>query len=172
MTRRSTASPSRPPPPPKFLRDQNPLDDAREHRVLPVERWLIGNADEKLRAGAVGPIRNQHRRHRAARVLLLVDLGLQAIQAAGAVATLGIGILRQRIAALDDALTNHAVEDGAVVAAVARGLDEVRDVIGRAIGEQVEHDRSRGRFDHRLLVAQFVRAVGVDEWRGDCRRLG
>ena len=56
-----------------------------------------------------------------------------------------------------------AVKQRAVVAAVARGLDEVRDVIRRPIGEQVEHDRAGRRLDHRLLVAQFVGRVRILE---------
>ena len=43
--------------------------------------------------------------------------GFEPIQAAGAIALPRGGILRQRVAALDDAVPDHAVEHRAVVAA-------------------------------------------------------
>ena len=120
-----------------------PFGDAAEDRVLAVERRLIGHADEELRPAAVRPARLEHRRHRAARRALRAELRLQHAEPAGAV-QLRLGrILRQRIAALDDAEPDDAMEDRPVVGAVARQLDEVADVIRREVRPQIDDERSR-----------------------------
>ncbi len=66
------------------------------------------------------------------------------------------GIFRERIAALHDALAHHAVERRAGQPALADGLDEEPDVIGRVLGQQVDHDLARRRREHRLLAAHLV----------------
>ena len=65
-----------------LLHDLEALDDAAEDRVLAVERRLIADADEELRAGAVALSRLQHGRHGAGRVLLAVWLEPELVQAA------------------------------------------------------------------------------------------
>ena len=78
-------------------------------------------------------------------------------------------ILRQRIAALDDAVA--APRDGSVVFAYApspRQLHEVADVIRREIRPEIDDERARGGVDHRLLAGhlrdrqrRFERAGGA-----------
>ena len=66
-------------------------------------------------------------------------------------------ILRQRIAALDDPHRDHAMEHRAVVRAFPRPRDEVRHVVRRGVGQQVEHDRALAGLENRLLVAKLRR---------------
>src|SRR5262249_46703873 len=47
-----------------LLHDLDALDDASEHGVLALERWLIARANKELRATAVWPSREQHRSNR------------------------------------------------------------------------------------------------------------
>ena len=61
------------------------------------------------------------------------------------------GILRQRIAALHHSVQDHPVKDRAVVAALGRDLHEVRGLIRRRLGRQVDDERAGGRLDDRLL---------------------
>ena len=124
-----------------LLDDVHALGDAAEDRVLAGQRRLIGHADEELRPAAVGLARLQHRRHRAARRRLAADLGLQHTQPAGAVQLRLRRILRQRIAALDDAQPDHAVKGRSVVGPFAGELHEVADMIRREIRAQVDHER-------------------------------
>ena len=100
---------------------------------------------------------HEHRGYRAARLLLGVGLEAQLVQAAAAVLRALRRILRQRIAALDDAHRNHAMESRPVVGAFTRTGDEVRHVIGGRVAEQVEHDHALTGLEHRLLVAQLGR---------------
>src|SRR5439155_26346757 len=108
-----------------FLRHDDAVDDAAEHIVDAVERGLIGDADEELRTPAVWVVRADHRRHRPARVLLAVALGTQHHQAAAAVRVGLRRIFRERIAALNNRVFDHAVKGRAGIAAVLRRLDEV-----------------------------------------------
>ena len=78
----------------------------------------------------------------------------------------GLGrILRQRVAALDDAHRDDAVERRAVVGTFARPHDEVRHVVGRGVGQQVEHHRAEARLDHGLLALQVGGGNRRDEER-------
>ena len=78
-----------------------------------------------------------------------------SFEPAGAVLRRLRRILRQRIAALDDAHRDHAVERRAVVGALAGAGDEVRHVVGRGLGQQVEHDRAEAGLDHGLLALEL-----------------
>ncbi len=84
-------------------------------------------------------------------------LEAQHAEAAGAVLRRLRRILRDRIAALDDAHRDHAMERRPVVGALARARDEVRDVVRRRVRQQVEHDRPVRRLEHGLLVLQLGR---------------
>ncbi len=82
-------------------------------------------------------------------------------------------ILRQRVAALDDAHRDDAVERRAVVGALAGADDEVRHVVGRGIGQQVEHHRAQAGLDHRLLALEIGDGNRRDEKRvGWCTGTG
>ena len=74
----------------------------------------------------------QHGGDRAAEMLALVGFALQPVQAAGAVERGLGGILRERIAALDDAHGHGAMEHGAVVGAGLGLIQHVADMIGAA----------------------------------------
>ena len=64
--------------------------------------------------------------------------------------------MRQRIAALNDAVPNHAMKRRPGVAAVARKLDEMTDMIGRGFGQQLNDDRPHRRLDDRLLPFHLI----------------
>src|SRR5688572_25981431 len=57
-----------------LLRDVDAFGHPREHRVLTVERRLVRDADEELRAGAVAAARYEDGRHGAACVLFGIGL--------------------------------------------------------------------------------------------------
>ena len=73
---------------------------APENGVLTGQRRLIGDADEELRAAAVGIAGTYRGRDRSARERLVARLGLEHAETAGAVLLALCGILRERIAAL------------------------------------------------------------------------
>ncbi|GLU24661.1 hypothetical protein SLE2022_405690 [Rubroshorea leprosula] len=119
--------------------------DLAPHRVLVVEEGGVVEADEEL---AVGRVRIAGARHRAdaADVRLPGELGLE------------VGLLRsrhagaRRIAALRHKTGDHAVEDDAVVEALARQLLDPRDMAGGEIGAQPDRDVARlEREDQRVL---------------------
>ena len=107
-----------------LLRDENALADAAEHVVHAVEPGLIGDADEELRAAAVGIPAAHDRRHRAARVLLRVPLGSKHAEPARPVGVDLRRILRQRIAALHNSLPDDAMKRRPRIRPVLRVLDE------------------------------------------------
>ena len=110
----------------------HPGGDDAEHRVVAVEEGRGLEADVELAARGVGALRARHG-HRAADVLLLVELGLDLVAGpAGAVAL--------RIAALGDEARLHAVEGEAVVEALLGEGDEVLDRLGRVGGIEVDLD--------------------------------
>ena len=139
-----------------FLRHEHAFDDAAEHIVHAVERGLIRDADEELRTAAVGVVRADDRRHRPARVLLAVALGAQHQQAAGAVRVRFRRIFGERIAALNNRVFDHAVNDRAVVAAFLRRLDEVADVVRRGLRQQINDDRAEVGLDDGLLALHLI----------------
>jgi hypothetical protein len=148
-----------------LLRDANSLHDPREHRVLTVEGRLVRDADEELRPRAVAPARHEHRRDRAARVLLAVRLEAKHPEPSRAVLRRLRRVLRDRIAALDDPHRNHAMKGRPVVGAFARARDEVGDVVGSRVREQVEHDRPMRGLEDGLLALQLFRRQCRDEKR-------
>ena len=94
-----------------LLDDVEPFADAAEQRELPRERRLLGDAHEELRAAAVRLSRPQRRADRAARERLRAVLRLQHAEPARPDLRRPLaGILRQRIAPLDDAVPHHAME--------------------------------------------------------------
>src|SRR5436190_4127383 len=130
------------------LRRPDPIDDVlaagdlAEDRVLPVEpRALVGGDDEELRAVRVRP--GVGHRQRAARDLVVVDLVLERVARAA-----GPGALRAP--ALDHEVGDDAVEDQAVVEALAGELLEVRDGLRRVLVEELEADRALAGLHRRL----------------------
>src|SRR5688572_29049545 len=100
-----------------------------------VKIWLIRDADEKLRSTSVRIAATDHGRHGSARIFFRVPLSSQHTESAGAVRLRLRRIFRERIAALDDALSNHSMKDCAVVQTVLRVLDEIPDVVRRRLRE-------------------------------------
>src|SRR5262245_11911044 len=132
------------------LRDRvdhvHPGRDLAEDGVLAVEpRRGLGRDDEELAAVRVRP-RVRHR-ERAADDLVLVELVLELVAGTARPGA-------RRVAALDHEVRDHAVEDDAVVEAVARELREVLDGLGRIVVEELERD---------------VAVVGVERRRGHGR---
>ena len=123
-----------------LLHHSHSLDDAGEYRVLPVEGRLLGDDYEKLRSGAVRPARDLHGRNRPSRMLLVVELSREQAQPAGSVVLPSVGIFRLGIAALDDAVLDHAVERRVVVGVLFDHLDEITDVVRRFLRQEIEYD--------------------------------
>ena len=82
----------------------------------------------------------------------VVGFKAQDAEPAGAVLSLLRWIRRKRIAALDDPHREHAMKHRPVVRAFIHACDEVRDVGGRRVRQQVQDDRARGGLEHGLLV--------------------
>src|SRR6185437_2516852 len=97
--------------------------DLAEDRVLAVEEWRRREADEELAVGAVGVLRARHAQ-RAAHEMRRIELGLELLaRATSAVAA--------RIAGLRHEAFDHAMEDDAVIEALARQLLDARYRVGR-----------------------------------------
>src|SRR5581483_5860545 len=65
-----------------------------------------------------------------------------------------------RVAALDHEVGDDAVEDDAVVEAVARELREVLDRLRRVVGIELDADRAVVRMQRRLAHARSLSASG------------
>jgi hypothetical protein len=96
-------------------------------------------------------------------VLLVVRLEREDAKPAGAVLRLLRRVLRQRIAALDDAHRDDAVKHRAVVGALRGERDEMPHVIRRRIREQVENNRPHARLEDGLLVLDVGGRLRVGE---------
>ena len=82
----------------------------------------VGQANEELAAGGIGMLGAGHGED-AAHMWLVVELGLDLVaRVAGAPATFRVGVLGQRIAALDHEAFHDAVKGGAIVESL-RGPD-------------------------------------------------
>ena len=146
------------------------LDDTPKHRDGPVEGDLVGDGDEELAAGAIGLARLQHGRDRATRHRLAVELLRQHTEAAGAIHRPFGRVLGQRVAALDEPHPQGAVKRRLVERALASLCDEVADVIGRDLGQQLDDERAARGLDDGLLALH----VGRRQGRGEqgCRLCG
>jgi len=122
-----------------------------EYRVLVVERRLIGEDDEELRAGTIGPSGHQHRGHRTACHLRRARFRLDEVLPAGAVERALRRILAERIAPLHHPEPHGAMEDRAIVAAVRRELHEIRGLTWRRLRQQVDDECALARLDDGLL---------------------
>src|SRR5690242_14394815 len=120
-------------------------DDLAEHGVVVVQvrRGAIG--DVELAARRVGVLAAGHR-HRAADVLLLVELRLDLVARPAGPVTLGA-------AALDDEVGDHAMEAEAVVEALLGQRDEVLDGFRRVLRIELDADLlAVGERDHCRLL--------------------
>ena len=129
-----------------------------------VEPRLVDDADEELRAAAVGLAGDHHRGDGPPRVPLRVELGRDEAQAAAAVHVPAGRILRQRVAALHDPVPHHAVEDRAVVLPRLGQRDEQPDVVRCVLGQQVDDDGAEVRLEHALPAGHLL-----DRQRRDVR---
>src|SRR6266436_1833921 len=114
------------------VHDVHARGDLAEDGVLAVEEVGGGEGDVALAARGVGILAARHG-HRAAHVLLLVELGLDLVAGPSRAVTLGI-------AALNYEVRLHAVEDQPVVEALLGEGDEVLDGFGRVVGEKLDLD--------------------------------
>src|SRR5882757_1534640 len=119
------------------------LGDLAPDRVLVVEEGGVVEADEEL---AVAGIRAGSAGHRggAADMRLLVELGLQLLAGAAGAGTLRTTGLRHE--ALD-----HAVEDDAVVKALAHQFLDPGDVARGEIRAHLDRDRALGGFEDQSI---------------------
>ncbi len=129
------------------------LGDVSEDGKLAVERGLRKEAHEELRAVAIGLIGNARGGNRAPLVLQAADFGGQQVEAAGAPESAGrFGVLEQRIAALNDAVRDHAKEGAAVVIPLAGQGEELRHVFGRLVRGEFEAEGAEIGSHHRFEV--------------------
>src|SRR5262245_34333326 len=114
------------------------------YRVLVVEEARVVEADEELAVAGIRVLRARHR-DGAAHMRLAIELGLElpaGAAGAGALRTAGL-----RHEAVDD-----AVEDDAVVEAIAHQLLDARDMSGRELRPHLNDHPALGGFeDHGVL---------------------
>src|SRR5262249_11358186 len=124
------------------------LDHLAPYGVLPVEEGRIVKADEELAVGAVRVLCTRHGAH-SAHVRLGVELGgkVGIVRAAGAGAFGAAGLRHE---AVDD-----AVEDNAVVEALARQRLDALDVLGRQVRAQGDDHIALGRVHDECVLWVF-----------------
>src|SRR5262249_43381618 len=109
-----------------------------------VEEWRVLEADEELAVARIGVLRPRHR-HGAALMRFAVKLRLELLaRAPGA----GAG----RIAGLRHEAVDDAVEDDAVVEAVAHQFLDARDVARRKVWPHRDRHRAACRFQDQHVV--------------------
>ncbi len=143
-----------------LLDDLEAIHDASEHRVLAVERWLVGHRHKELRAGAVGSRRIGHGGDGTRGVFLGVRLPAHLIQPALSPIRHSSRIARERIAPLNHGVLDDAVKRGAGKPAVTRDLHEQPDVIRRRVREQLEDERAERGLDDRLFAPHVLERIG------------
>src|SRR5690606_12246790 len=124
------------------------FDDLAPHGVLAVEPGGISEADEEL---AVAGVRVHGAGHRdgAALVLLRGELRLELLtRAAGAGAP--------RATSLGHEAVDHAMEDNAVVEAVADEFLDAADMAGCEVGAHLNDDGALGGLHHQRVFRIFV----------------
>jgi hypothetical protein len=104
-------------------------------------------------------------------VRLLAEFAFEQVHAAGPVLRRLRGILRERIATLDDAQFDDAMERGAVIGPVASLFHEEAHVVGRGVGQKFEHERTLRCVDHCLFPRHLRHRVRRGEERRFWRRL-
>jgi hypothetical protein len=135
------------------LHHVDPLGDPSEGGELAVERGLRKQAHEELRAIAIGLIGNSYSGNHAALVLQAAGFAGQQVETARAPEIARrLGILEQRIAALNDAVGYHAKESAAVVIPLAGQGEELQHVFGRPVGGEFEAERAEIGGHHRLQI--------------------
>src|SRR5215470_9829085 len=108
-----------------FINDLDAFGDLPEGRELAVELGLSRRADEELRSSAVGLARDADRRDRAGQMFDVAEFIGQLVESAAApLGARRLRVFEQRVAALNDAQTNRAVERRSVVETRPRVLDE------------------------------------------------
>ena len=127
-----------------FFMTSRPDGDLAEHGVNAVQVPGVGFAEHHEELAAAGVLAGVRHGERADGVLVRIAGGLAldlVAGTAGADARIAGGqILRQRIAALDDEVGDHAVEFHAVVEAAVGELLEVGDGVRRFLVEQLGDD--------------------------------
>ena len=128
-----------------------------------VESRLVDDADEELRAAAVGPPRHGDGGDRAPDVPRLADLVRDEAEAAPPVVGRPLGIGGQRVAALHDAESHHPVKGGAVERPVGGEPHHEADVVGRQLGAQIDRDLPEIGGEDGLLAGHLVHRERRDE---------
>ena len=129
-----------------------------------VEAGLVDDADEELRAAAVGLPGDDDGGDRAPDVARVAELGRHEAEPAAPVVGGPVRIGGDGVAALHDAVAHHPVEGGAVERSVRRELHHEADVVGREVGPQIDRDRAEVGSEHGLLAGHLL-----DRQRGDER---
>src|SRR6185312_17378359 len=144
-----------------FFHDMHAFGDAAEDGIFAIEWWLWRNADEELRAVAIGFVRNADGGDDAALVFDVAELGGKHIQSPGAPEVAGrLRVFQKRIASLDESIQEHAKEGAAIVVTGAGEAQELFDVFRGFIRHKFETERAQTCGHHGFEIG----------WRC-CRRL-
>src|ERR1051326_7297132 len=89
------------------------------------ELWLVGDDENEFRTGAIGIPRQQRRSDRALGERNFAELGFQSkVEAPRPILGSRLRIPGLRIAALDNSMRHHAMEDGAFIESLFCEFDE------------------------------------------------
>src|ERR1035441_8973836 len=122
--------------------------DAAEGGEFAIERRLRRDADEELRAIAIGLTGDADGRDHAALVFEIAELRRKLIETARAPELARrLGVLEQRVAALNDAVGHDTVEAAPIIEALAGKGDEMLYVLGRFGGRELKAEDSEVRGD-------------------------
>jgi hypothetical protein len=134
-----------------FCSTSIPSKTLTEDGVLIGQRRLIREEDEELIAGAVWLARDQDGGHRPAGERRGPRLGLHHVLSACAVLRALGRILRERVASLHHPVPHHRVKRRAVVAPFLRDFREIRHLVRRRLGRQIDDERAERGFNDGLL---------------------
>ena len=133
---------------------------------LSIQHGLRRNADEELAAIAIWLVRDADGGYDAALVFHRVVFRGKEIQAAGTPEVFRrLGILKERVAALNDAVLDDSMKGASVVVALPRELHEVLDVLGR-VGGEFKPECAEFGFDYGFECGW--RRLREEDLRGDC----
>src|SRR5262249_13782396 len=148
-----------------FINDLDAFGDLSEDRELAVELGLSRRADEELSATAVGLAGDANRRDRAGQVFDVAEFIGQLVESAAAPpGARRLRVFEQRVATLNDAQTNRAMERRAVIKTRPGVLDERLNMFRGLCGKELETDHAEVGGDHRF--------EGRRLFERDRRRLG
>ena len=135
--------------------------DAAEGGEFAIEGGLGKEADEELRAVAIGLVGDADGGDHAALVFEITEFGGEQVKAAGSPEVArGFGVFEQGVAALNDAIGHYAKERAAIVVAVAGKFEELLYVVGGLVGGEFEAETAQVGGHHRLQLRRGLAPGG------------